>query len=114
MPCSQINVFGVEFSTKIYTSIWEEIEQIEKEQEERRLRLAEKMKANEEKQKKKQAKKRKHMTRKQREMFERKRAKKAAKRSESITQNMPTGNNDEIILLGATWFPPGTPLKIEE
>lgn len=64
-----------------YKRLWEEIEQIEKEWEEKRFRAETKRKANEEAQRKKQAKKRKHLSRGQKEKLDKQREKKAAKRS---------------------------------
>lgn len=113
MPCSWINVVGMESSIETYTSIWEEIEEAEKKREEHRLRSEEKMKANEEKQRKKRAKKRKHMSQKQREAYDKKQAKKAAKRNKVATGSEPL-HWVEIIDFGPTWFPPGTPLKIDD
>lgn len=113
MPCSWIDVFGMESSIETYTSIWKEIEEAEKKREEHCLRSEEKMKANEEKQRKKRAKKCKRMSHKQREAYDKKLAKKAAKRSKITTFNEPT-HQEEVVLLGPTWFPPGTPLRVDE
>ena len=113
MPDFWIEAGGIESSTQLYMSIWEEIEEAEKEREKRRLRREEKMKANEEKQRKKQAKKRKHMSRKQREAYDKKRAKKAAKRSKATIDATPS-YWEGIIDPGPTWYPLGTPLKIDE
>ncbi len=109
MPGFWIEVGGKESSTQLYASIWEEIEQAEKKREER---IEAKRKAEEEQQRKKRAKKRKHMSRKQREAYDKKRAKKAAKRSKIATdRELPY--REEIILVGPTWFPPDTPLRID-
>lgn len=113
MPGFWIEVDYMKTGINIYESIWEEIEEAEKKREEHRLRSEEKMKANEEKQRKKRAKKRKHMSQKQREAYDKKQAKKAAKRSKITTDNEPT-HQEDIILLGPTWFPPGTPLRVDE
>ena len=113
MPGFWIEVGGKESSTQLYASIWEEIEQAEKKREERIQRIEAKRMAGEERQQKKQAKKRKRMSQKQREAYDKKRAKKAAKRSKITSDNEPTQQED-IILFGPTWFPPGTPLKIDE
>lgn len=97
----------------VYEPIWEEMEEAQREEEERRLRAEEKKKANEERQRKQQAKKRQHLTRKQKEAYDKKQAKKAAKRGRTTTVNeLP--QQDEIIIAGPTFFPPGTPLKIEK
>lgn len=104
---------GKESSTQLYASIWEEIEESERKREERIQRIEAKRKADEEQQRKKREKKRKHMSRKQREAYDKKRVKKAAKRSEITTDNEPI-HQEEIILLGPTWFPPGTPLRVNE
>ena len=113
MPGVWIEVDHMKTATKVYESIWEEIEQAEKEREERIRRIEAKRMAGEERQRKKQAKKRKRMSQKQREAYDKKRAKKAAKRSKTTTDNKPT-HQEEIILLGPTWFPPGTSLKIDD
>ena len=112
MPDFWIEAGGIESSTQLYSSIWEEIEQAKRKREERIQRIEAKRKADEEQQRKKRKKKRKHMSQKQREAYDKKRAKKAAKRSKITTDNEPT-HQEDIILLGPTWFPPGTPLKIE-
>lgn len=113
MPGFWIDVDYMKTGINIYESIWEEIEQAEKERAERIRRIEAKRMAGEERQRKKQAKKRKRMSQKQREAYDKKRAKKAAKRSKITTGNEPT-HQEEIILLGPTWFPPGTPLKIDD
>lgn len=113
LPDFWIEAGGIESGIQLYTSIWEEIEEAEEEREERRLRREEKMKANEKIQRKKHAKKFKHMSRKQREAYEKKRAKKAAKRSK-VTINGAPSCWEGIIDPGPTWYPPGTPLKIED
>ena len=113
LPGFWIEAGGIESSTQLYVSIWEEIVQAERKREERIQRIETKRKADEEQQHKKREKKRKHMSQKQREAYDKKRAKKAAKRSKIAIDNEPTYQED-IILLGPTWFPPGTPLKIEE
>ena len=112
LPDLWIEAGGMESSTQLYSSIWEEIEQAERKREERIQRIEAKRKADEEQQRKKRKKKLKHMSQKQREAYDKKRAKKAAKRSKITTDNEPT-HQEDIILLGPTWFPPGTPLKIE-
>ena len=116
MPGFWIVVVGMKSNTEIYTSIWEEIEQAEKKREERIQRAEAKRNADEKQKCKKREKKRKHMSQKQREAYDKKRKKKEAKRnrSNSTLINDPTQQMEEIILLGPTWFPPGTPLKIEE
>ena len=103
----------MESSTQLYASIWEEIEQAERKREELIQHAETRRKANEEQLRKKREKKRKHMSHKQREAYDKKRSKKAAKRSKVTTDNKPI-HQEEIILLGPTWFPPGTPLKIDE
>ena len=113
IPGFWIEAGGIESSTQLYASIWEEIERAEKKREERIQCIEAKRKADEEQQRKKRAKKRKHMSQKQREAYDKKRVKKAAKRSKVTTDNEPT-RQEEIILLGPTWFPPGTPLKVDE
>jgi FtsZ-interacting cell division protein YlmF len=113
MPGFWIEVDYKKTATNIYESIWEEIEQAEKERDERIRRIEAKRMAGEERQRKKQAKKRKRMSQKQREAYDKKRAKKAAKRSKITTDDKPM-HQEEIILLGPTWFPPGTPLKIDD
>ena len=95
-----------------YKRLWEEIEQIEKEWEEKRFRAETKRKANEEAQRKKQAKKRKHLSRGQKEKQDKQRKKKAAKRSKR--QQLVEPKREEIIVLSTTWFPPGTPRRIDE
>ena len=113
IPGFWIEAGGIESSTRLYSSIWEEIEEAEKKREKRRLRREEKVKANEKIQRKKQAKKRKHMSRKQREAYDKKRAKKAAKRSKATIDATPSFW-EGIIDPGPTWYPPGMPLKIED
>ena len=113
IPGFWIEAGGMESSTQLYASIWEEIEESERKREERIQRIEAKRKADEEQQRKKREKKRKHMSRKQREAYDKKRVKKAAKRSEITTDNEPI-HQEEIILLGPTWFPPGTPLRVNE
>ena len=113
MPGFWIEPDFCETGISIYESIWEEIERAEKEREERIRRIEAKRKAVEERQRKKQAKKRNRMSRKQREAYDIKRAKKTAKRSKTTTDNKPM-HQEEIILLGPTWFPAGTPLKIDD
>ena len=112
IPYFWIEAGGIESSIQLYASIWEEIEERLKKQEERRLHREEKMKANEKTQRKKQAKKRKRMSQKQREAYDKKRAKKAAKRSK-IATDRESPYREEIILVGPTWFPPDTPLRID-
>lgn len=112
MPGFWIEVGGKESSTQLYASVWEEIEQAEKMREERIQRIEAKRKADEEQQRKKRAKKRKHMSQKQREAYDKKRVKKAAKRSKTtIDGALPCW--DGIIDPGPTWYPPGTPLRID-
>lgn len=113
IPGFWIKVGGMESSTQLYASIWEEIEESERKREERIQRIEAKRKVDEEQQRKKRKKKRKHMSRKQREAYDKKRVKKAAKRSEITTDNESTQQED-IIFLGPTWFPPGTPLRVNE
>lgn len=103
----------MESSIELYASIWEEIEEAENRREKQRLRREEKVKANEELQRKKQAKKRKHMSRKRREAYDKKRAKKAAKRSKTTIDGAPS-YWEGIIDPGPTWYPPGTPLRIDD
>ena len=107
--CPQCGINGTEST---YKPLWEEMEKIEKEKEEKRLRAKAKREAEEESQKKKQAKKRKHMSRGQKEKLAKQREKKAAKRNKR--QQFTEPKKEETIILGATWFPPGTPLKIDE
>lgn len=73
------------------------------------IKLKPKREASEEEQRKKQAKKRKHLSRGQKEKQDKQRKKKATKRSKH--QQLMEPKKEEIITLGATWFPPGTPLK---
>ena len=96
----------------IYKHIWEEIEQAQKESEERRSKAEAKRNANEEEQRKKRAKKRRHMSRGQKEKQDKQREKKVAKRNRRQQSVEP--KREEIIVVGATWFPPGTPLRIDE
>lgn len=110
--CGSVRTVPFGDGEEFYKHIWEEIEQAEKAREEKQLRIEAKMKANEEEQRKKQAKKRKHQSRKQKEKMDRKREKKAAKRSKRQQSLEP--KKEEMITLGATWFPPGTPLRIDE
>ena len=116
LPDFWIEAGGIESSIQLYTSIWEEIEQAEKKREERIQRAEAKRNADEKQQRKKREKKRKHMSQKQREAYDKKRKKKEAKRnrSNSTLINDLAQEMEEIILLGPTWFPPGTPLRIEE
>ena len=88
------------------------MEHAEKQREERLLHLEKKRKANEKEERKRREKKRKHLSQKQREAYNKKRAKKAAKRSKNATASKTT-HQEEIVLLGPTWFPPGTPLQID-
>ncbi len=110
--CGSVRTMPIYSEENTYKPLWEEIEQIEKEREEKRCRAEAKRKAEEEAQKKKQAKKRKHMSRGQKEKLAKQREKKAAKRSRG--QQLAEPKKEETILLGATWFPPGTPLNIDE
>ena len=111
--CGSIRTLPYYESEEVYESIWEEMEHAEKQREERLQHLEEKRKTNEKEERKRREKKRKHLSQKQREAYDKKRAKKAAKRSKNATDSKTT-HREEIILLGPTWFPPGTPLKIEE
>lgn len=113
LPDFWIEAGGIESGTQLYASIWEEIDERLKKQEERRFHREEKMKAKEKTQRKKQAKKRKHMSRKQREAYDKKRTKKAAKRSKATIDATPSFW-EGIIDPGPTWYPPGTPLKLEK
>ncbi|MBR6847410.1 MAG: hypothetical protein IKM74_04695 [Bacteroidales bacterium] len=110
--CGSVRTMPIYSEGNTYKPLWEEIEQIEKEREEKRYRAEAKRKAEEETQRKKQAKKRKHLSRGLKEKQDKQREKKAAKRSER--QQLVEPQKEETILLGATWFPPGTPLKIDE
>lgn len=112
MPWSWMDAVGMEYSIKNYTSIWEEIEEAERKRKERIQHAEAKRKADEEQQRKKREKKRKHMSQKQREAYDKKRAKKAAKRSK-IATDRESPYREEIILVGPTWFPPDTPLRID-
>ena len=89
------------------------MERAEQLETERIKRLEDKKKAIDLEERKRREKKRKHLSRKQREAYDKKRAKKEAKRSKIITGSKPK-RREEIILAGPTWFPPGTPLRIEE
>ena len=100
-------------SENIYKRIWEEIEQAQKEWEEKCSKAEAKRKACEKELRKKQAKKRRHMSRGQKEKHDKQREKKAAKRNRR-QQPVEPKKIEEIIVLGTTWFPPGTPLKIDE
>ena len=113
IPDFWIDAGGIESSMQLYTSIWEEIEESEKVRQERLQRAAEKKEAAEKQQLKKREKKRKHMSRRQREAYDKKRAKKAAKRSKAAIDGAPS-YWEGIIDPGPTWYPPGTPLKLEE
>ncbi|MBQ5958590.1 MAG: hypothetical protein IJL44_05325 [Bacteroidales bacterium] len=52
------------------------------------------------------------MSRGQKEKLAKQREKKAAKRNKR--QQLAEPKKEEIVTLGATWFPPGTPLNIDE
>ena len=69
-------------------------------------------KAEEEAQRKKQAKKRKHLSRGQKEKLDKQREKKAAKRNKQL--KAVESKKESIIILGPTFFPLGTPLKIDD
>lgn len=111
--CGSIRTLPYYESKEVYKSIWEGMEQAEKRQEERIKRAENKKKAIEREERKRLKKKLKHLSQKQREAYDKKRAKKEAKRSKIITGSKPK-RREEIILAGPTWFPPGTPLRIEE
>ncbi|MBO6025842.1 MAG: hypothetical protein J6P73_01185 [Bacteroidales bacterium] len=110
--CGSVRTMPIYGEENFYKRLWEEIEQFEKKREEKRFRAEAKRKAEEEAQRKKQAKKRKHLSRSQKEKQDKQREKKATKRSKH--QQLVEPKKEEIITLGATWFPPGTPLKIDE
>ena len=110
--CGSIRTMPINGTESTYKPLWEEMEKTEKEKEEKRLRAEAKREAEEESQKKKQAKKRKHMSRGQKEKLAKQREKKAVKRSKR--QQLAEPKKEEIVTLEAIWFPPGTPLKIDE
>lgn len=110
--CGSIRTMPINDMESTYKPLWEEMEKIEKEKEEKRLRAEAIREAEEEAQKKKQAKKRKHMSRGQKEKLAKQHEKKAAKRNKR--QQLAEPKKEEFVTLGATWFPPGTPLKIDE
>lgn len=110
--CGSVKTMPINDVESTYKPLWEEMEKIEKEKEEKRLRAEAKREAEEEAQKKKQAKKRKHLSRGQKEKLAKQREKKAAKRNKR--QQLAEPKKEKIVTLGATWFPPGTPLKIDE
>ncbi len=110
--CGSVRTVPFGGGEEFYKHIWEEIEQAEKAREEKQLRIEAKMKANEEEQRKKQVKKRKHQSRKQKEKMDRKREKKAAKRNKQL--KAVESKKESIIILGPTFFPLGTPLKIDD
>ncbi|MBQ3710381.1 MAG: hypothetical protein II887_06735 [Bacteroidales bacterium] len=110
--CGSIRTMPINEVESTYKPLWEEMEKTEKAKEEKRLRAEAKREAEEESQKKKQAKKRKHMSRGQKEKLAKQREKKAAKRNKR--QQLAEPKKEEIVTLGATWFPPGTPLKMDE
>ena len=113
--CGSIRTLPFCGSETAYEIIWQAMEHAEKQREERLLHLEEKRKANEKEERKRREKKRKHLSQKQREAYDKKRAKKQSKRSKATSSiNEPKPQKDEIILFGPTWFPPGTPLRIEE
>lgn len=110
--CGSVRTVPFGGREEFYKHVWEEIEQAQKEWEEKRSKAEAKRKAIETEQRKKQAKKRRHMSRGQKEKQDKQREKKAAKRSKR--QQLVEPRREEIILLGTTWFPPGTPLRIDE
>ncbi|MBR1513770.1 MAG: hypothetical protein IJ622_05710 [Bacteroidales bacterium] len=110
--CGSVRTVPFGGGEEFYKHIWEEIEQAEKAREEKQLRIEAKMKANEEEQRKKQAKKRKHQSRKQKEKMDRKREKKAAKRNKQL--KAVESKKESIIILWPTFFPLGTPLRIDD
>lgn len=110
--CGGVRTVPLGGGEESYKHIWEEIEQAEKEREEKQLRAEAKRKANEEEQKKKQAKKRKHLSRKQKEKMDGKREKKAAKRDKQ--SKAVESRKESVVILGPTFFPAGTPLKIDD
>ena len=111
--CGSIRTLPYYESEEFYESLWDRMEQDEKLEEERIKRAENKKKAIEREERKRREKKRKRLSQKQREAYDKKRAKKEAKRSKIITGSKPK-RREEIILAGPTWFPPGTPLRIEE
>ena len=110
--CGSVRTMPIYSEENTYKPLWEEIEQIEKEREEKRCLAEAKREAEEEAQRKKQVKKRKHLSRGQKEKQDRQREKKAAKRSKR--QQLVEPKREEIIVLSTTWFPAGTPLRIDE
>ena len=112
--CGSIRTLPYYEGEEVYESIWERMEQAEKRQEERIKRTENKKKAIEREERKRREKKRKRLNPKQREAYDKKRAKKQAKRGKSSSSTNVKYKKDEIILWGPTWFPPGTPLRIEE
>ena len=110
--CGSVRTVPFGGGEEFYKHIWEEIEQAEKAREEKQLRIEAKMKANEEEQRKKQVKKRKHQSRKQKEKMDRKREKKAAKRNKQL--KAVESKKESIIILWPTFFPLGTPLRIDD
>lgn len=110
--CGSVRTVPFGGGEESYKHIWEEIEQAEKAREEKQLRAEAKRKANEEEQNKKQAKKRKHLSRKQKEKKDGKREKKAAKRDKQ--SKAVESKKESVVVLGPTFFPAGTPLKIDD
>ena len=110
--CGSVRTVPFGDGEEFYKHIWEEIEQAEKAREEKQLRAEAKREANEKEQRKKQAKKRKHLSRKQKEKMDGKREKKAAKRDKQ-SKAVESGK-ESVVILGPTFFPAGTPLKIDD
>ncbi len=110
--CGSIRTLPINDVESTYKPLWEEMEKTEKEKEEKRLQAEAKREAEEESQKKKQAKKRKHMSRGQKEKLAKQREKKAAKRNKQL--KAVESKKESIIILGPTFFPLGTPLKIDD
>lgn len=111
--CGSIRTLPYYGSEDFYESVWQSMERVEQQEAERIKRAENKKKTIEREERKRREKKRKHLSRKQREAYDKKRAKKAAKRSKITTGSKPR-RREEIILAGPTWFPPGTPLRIDE
>lgn len=111
--CGSIRTMPYYGSEDFYECVWDRMEQSEKMQKERIKRAENKKKTIEREERKRREKKRKHLSQKQREAYDKKRAKKAARRSRMSTNSKST-HREEIILAGSTWFPPGTPLRIDE
>ena len=79
--CGSVRTMPIYSEENTYKPLWEEIEQIEKEREEKRFRAEAKRKSEKEAQRKKQAKKRKRLSRGQKEKQDKQDEKKAKKRS---------------------------------